>query len=226
MLISVHIPKTAGSSFQQALRDVYSDRLLLDYGDNPLSWWVRHRFRRTMSRLYVRVQCRALMNKYDAIHGHFILSKYVCLAPSIRTAAFFRTPVDRVLSQYQFHQRRPLVGHPLSHAIHIDQLPVDRFICLPQMVHFYRTFLGGWSPDQLDFVGLTEAYEDSLALFERMFQLRLPRYNLNVNEKPDYEAQIFECGGRKEIERLHAENLRLYDLARMRFDELLKQYPG
>jgi len=59
-----------------------------------------------------------------------------------------------------------------------------------------------------------------------MFEVVLPRYRLNVNEDPAYDEMIAACGGIKAIERIHAENMRYYDLARRRFDQLMREYPA
>ena len=49
-IISVHIPKTAGSSFLAGLQSVFGERLLLDYSDRPLDGTPSARWRRLRTR--------------------------------------------------------------------------------------------------------------------------------------------------------------------------------
>ena len=54
MLVSVHIPKTAGSSFLAGLRDRFGEGLLPDYGDAPISGSLPARWLRLRNRVKVR----------------------------------------------------------------------------------------------------------------------------------------------------------------------------
>ena len=37
ILVSVHLPKTAGSSFREVLKGHFGEKMLLDYGDMPIN---------------------------------------------------------------------------------------------------------------------------------------------------------------------------------------------
>ena len=77
MLVSIHIPKTAGTSFGDLLKLEYGPRLMLDYGDwvglnSPEA--ISHRTRRKQEMMAQSAQIAA---NFECIHGHFIADKYV-----------------------------------------------------------------------------------------------------------------------------------------------------
>lgn len=109
MIISVHIPKTAGTSFRTGLEKVFGNRLLLDYNDKPLSGLISARWFRVKNRFRVQMQRHILLENFSVIHGHFLPSKYLFLGKEIKLGAFFRDPVDRLISQYCFELNHP---HP------------------------------------------------------------------------------------------------------------------
>ena len=98
-IISVHIPKTAGSSFQAGLASVFGERLLLDYDDRPLDGTLKARFRRARKSLAFSMRGRErFIVDYDAVHGHFIASKYSALGEQGALCAFFRAQVSGFIS--------------------------------------------------------------------------------------------------------------------------------
>lgn len=90
----------------------------------------------------------------------------------------------------------------------------------------FRIFLGRTRVDRLDFVGLTEDYARSLQLFEAIFGCELTEYRRNVNQaRPDdYGTYLQDRGVHQTVSRLMAENQRTYDLARMRFETLCRDF--
>ena len=74
MLISLHLPKTGGTSFRASLREMFGSRLLEDYCDLPLNT------RPLRRKSHALIQCFALRHQrfpeFDCIHGHFLPLKY------------------------------------------------------------------------------------------------------------------------------------------------------
>lgn len=76
MIISVHIPKTAGTSFGLALKDKFGERLKPKYGDRLFNMPV---FERNKKALLAAIDNSELMyENMDCIHGHFYLSNSSC----------------------------------------------------------------------------------------------------------------------------------------------------
>lgn len=98
MIISIHIPKTAGNAFKEMLTEAYGERVRADYGD-----WVGVNTPEAIARREARTEkARAnkdeLLRKYDIIHGHFKADKYMGLFPRTDLVAFFRDPYQQAIS--------------------------------------------------------------------------------------------------------------------------------
>jgi len=102
MLISLHLPKTAGSSFKMTWQDYYKDKVQFDYVDLPLQ---TKKSLRQCSAAYAFTQnIFTKHSEIECIHGHFLPVKYKALA--VRNDVIFitwmRNPVERLLSHYYF----------------------------------------------------------------------------------------------------------------------------
>src|SRR5664279_122190 len=107
MILSIHVPKAAGNSFRELLRTEFGDRLMKDYGD-----WAGCRVPEAIERcrartLTMRSRAHELLAKYDIIHGHFAVDKYLGLFPNEEFVAFFRDPYQQSVSHYYFLLRNP-----------------------------------------------------------------------------------------------------------------------
>ena len=145
MLVSVHIPKTAGSSFRAGLQDRFGERLLLDYGDGPASGSVPARWRRLRNAVKVRWQAESLLKEYDVVHGHFLASKYAFLGTRARLCAFFRDPVERIVSAYRYTSRNQRPGT----RFHREQPTLAQYAAWPRQRGIYRLFTAGLPLDHL-----------------------------------------------------------------------------
>lgn len=221
MIVSIHIPKTAGSSFREGLDRQLGGRLLTDYGDRPLSDSISDRWRRLKTRIEVRSRADDLVANYDAVHGHFIATKYLPLRDRAVFCAFFREPVERLLSQYRYWLRTPDLQNRMWVQFDALRMTPAQFASLPRQTKLYRLFTGGLPMERFAFVGITEEYETSLELFRAIFGIDIPYRRVNVDEQPK------EGPDRREHEAVRAAqrmNSAIYDAARRRFDILYHQY--
>ena len=216
MLVSVHIPKTAGSSFRAGLKDRFGERLLLDYGDAPISGSIPARWLRLRNRVKVRWQAGSLLEGYDVIHGHFLAPKYSFLGTRARFCAFFRDPVERIVSAYCYTSRNQRPGT----RFHREQPTLEQYANWPRQRTVYRLFTGGLPLERFAFVGLTGEYETSLGLFRAIFGVSIPSHERNRNEDPpDPDAEVPRA-----VRSAQRENYLMYDAARRRFDSLCRRY--
>jgi len=236
MLISVHIPKTAGTSLKEALIDVFGKRLLLEYSTQPLSSSVVDRAVQLKCRLRVNCGGQRIVKRYDAIHGHFAAGTFVNLPCAKQFSVFLRDPVHRVISQYfhwkeewkvqhsMFHRsHRRLVRHSVWKYAFQNKLSINEFAALPEMVNFYSIFLSGMSLEQFDFVGLQEEYHTSLRLFEKIFGIKVQERRDNIG-KQDRREDLLADADLDGLRLTQEANLQIYDQARRRFDQLCSQY--
>lgn len=170
MIVFVHIPKTAGSSFRLAAERYFGqDALLFDYGaeaaqtSDLVRHWIYEKqdpegFRRALSLQPCRFFC-----------GHFNRDKYAEL-PGARLVTWLRDPVDRLWSSY---------GHWRRHEEFDGSF--REFLEQPRRQNQQARILGG-SLEGLSFVGLTERYASDLDAFNDAFGTQF--WMLRANEAP------------------------------------------
>ncbi len=180
-LVSVHVPKTAGTAFQLVLHQFFGNRLWLDHGvpaDPP--------------------------EHAACVHGHAPASARLAQYPDSPMVTWVRDPVDRLLSHYHYWLRRPDPGHPACRRLHEDGLgPAELAELLPDV---QRQMLDV-ELSRFDFVGVVERSDLSLALLERILGrsgLVMPRSNTTgpVDVGNDVRRRIAEvCAADVELYR-------------------------
>jgi hypothetical protein len=103
-LISVHVPKSAGFSFQKHL---------VHLSEPPTP--------------HLLAQLRT--NKTTVIHGHFFLSRYRHVA-GLQRAMWFRDPVERLLSHYYYWQHAADMDHPNCRRLHEEGMSAAEFAAI------------------------------------------------------------------------------------------------
>jgi hypothetical protein len=212
MIISVHLPKTAGKSFQAALEARFGTSLLEDYASFPMNTPEVERTRSALEaslqnadREFAGVQC---------IHGHFLPVKYLLMATRrpLTFVTWLRDPVDRVLSNYYYWKRayEPESSPPLHRKVVEEDWSVERFCLCSEMRNMYAQFLWGFPVENFDFIGVTEHYDEDLAYFaDRFLGVPVEAQRLNVGAAQGGPYQIDE-GLRQRIEAFHDRDMDLY----------------
>lgn len=170
LIVFVHIPKTAGSSFRLAAeRHFGPEALLFDYGGeaaqtSPLvKHWIYERrdaegFREAVA-----------SGPFRFLSGHFNRDKYASLSDA-RLVTWMREPVDRLWSSYRHWRRHQ--GFTGSFSDFLEQ---------PRRQNQQARILGD-RLDGLSFVGLTERYASDLEDFNAAFGTAF--WMLRANEAP------------------------------------------
>jgi len=165
ILVSVHFPKTAGTSFGVALRARYGSRLLEDYATLPLQ---RPRGWREWEAMRAGARARRCILRCAAVHGHFLPVKYRIALRGRRAdhVTWLRDPVERLLSHFHYWKRTAEVATPaqaLRYRMVREDWSLERFCLGPELRNLYRQYLWGFPPDRFAFIGITEHYEAELA---------------------------------------------------------------
>ncbi|MBC7367529.1 MAG: sulfotransferase family 2 domain-containing protein [Undibacterium sp.] len=174
MIISVHVPKCAGTSFRHVLAELYGDALWLNYGA-----------------IFSREQFRADVVPAQAtcIHGHFFADAFDSFvsAESSKLVTWVRHPVDRVVSHYYHFLRSPDMRDDCCCALYERGLKLIEFAELDWMRNEATRYLAGKSIEQFAFVGVAERFEESLSVFADdlgwPLSLEVPRVNTNPDRK-------------------------------------------
>ena len=214
LLVSVHMPKTAGTSFAQALKEHFAAQFRQEYALVPFNV---PRGRRELQAVLRGWALRHRLAEVRVVHGHFLPLMYR-LALGRRPAHFvtwLRHPVERLLSHYTFWRRTRAAAtpaQPLRYRMVQEDWSLERFCLGPEMRNLYRQCLWGFDRERFAFIGITERYEDDLAWFAgRFLGGRIPEA-IRARSNPDRagDAYVIDPGLRARIERHHADDLALY----------------
>ena len=220
MLLSIHVPKTAGNSFRESLKARFGDRMMGDYGDWAGFDEPEANARRELRVAAMRSRRTELIEKYDVIHGHFVADKYLGLFPRPEFMAFFREPHQQVLAHYYFLLRNPQRNHPEETIFHANKMSLMDYIEWDAFRNHQSQYLGSLSVDDLSMVGLSCQYRRSLDHFKAIFGYDLGEERfLNVNtelKKSEYEVTP---EARKAIAKYRAQDIELYRRAEEMFDQ-------
>jgi len=159
MLISVHIPKCAGTGFQRVLHSLLGPGLWLNYGT-----------------IFARADARRELVPAGAtcIHGHFFADAFDDLFPERQLITWVSHPVERVVSSYYDFLCQPDWGNYCCRVLWERQLTLRQFAELDWMRNKATRYLAGKPTDAFAFIGVTERCLDSLQAFGRTFAVPAP----------------------------------------------------
>ncbi len=159
-LISVHIPKTAGTSFRLILEDVYKkETVFQDYKEREGNVLTEYE---DLDK--PRTPIVDILTGHRVVHGHFATRKYAGIFPEAKRVTWLRNPVSQIVSYYYYLNTRPLSdqSEPIIKLAH--SLSLLDFARLPQMRNQYtRFYLRGYALDAYFFVGITEHFATDVA---------------------------------------------------------------
>ncbi len=219
MLISLHLPKTAGTSFLALLESVYGDALLRDYCDRPINRAVVARRLRALRGCLRYAAPPARVRAARCIHGHFLPLKYALLPAreGRRFVVWLRDPVERLASHYHYWYRsyNPPDAGRLHRRVVEERWSLERFCLGPELRDLYSAFLWGFPLSRFDFVGITEHYAEDVNEFSEHFLAgvspSLEQRNVNATQRHgSREPYIEDRGFRADVEAWHARDVALY----------------
>ncbi len=154
MLLSLHIPKTAGLTFSRVLAEVYREDFYRSY------WEITNCRGDVVPGFPANARC---------IHGHLNLADLLPAYPDAMLVTWVRNPVERVASLYHYWRREPDWRHPLCRALHEQRLTLVEFARQDPARNEMCRFFGDWAPVDFSFVGIFEELPASMDLFHRKF---------------------------------------------------------
>ena len=212
MLISLHLPKTAGSSFRASLEEYYHGDVRRDYADLPIN---TPKIKRNIAALK-HSAFPGGVSRVSCIHGHFLPLKYFFLKDA-KFITWMRDPVERLASHYYYWQRHydPKNCPPLHRQMMEEAWSLEDFCLNHKLRNFYSQFLWGFPIRKFDFIGITEHYESDIEYFSRQFMgAALPVYAINTNETKKTSAYFADMPQlRQDVERYHRKDIALYNKA-------------
>lgn len=224
MIVSVHIPKTAGRSFQHDLAVTFGPRLLADYGDFVELDTPEAHVHNARRRAEAAANSADIAGRYDVIHGHFTARKYADIFSDTTLVTIVRDPYQHAMSSYEHALRSAQMTHPDIRRFHQQRMSaVDLIEAYPDHQNRY---LDGVPLEAFALVGLTEQYAKTVALFGTIVGTTMPRTRLRRNVNPRKAAEAYEIPPdvRRAVDRLRGQDVETYRLARERFAVLCMRY--
>ncbi len=171
----IHIPKTAGSSFRDSVEK--KREVLKDYGHSANS--TADVIKSLVYGNTDLFQFRAfLLNKKKYwLAGHVPLAKYVDCIPLINTVLFVRSPLEQVLSHFNHYV-----------ALHDFKGDLNEFLDKAFTKNFQSKFISYVPLSLVGCVGITENYDDSLAIINDHLKTKFKSQKINVNKKKSYTS--------------------------------------
>ncbi|MDC7787411.1 sulfotransferase family 2 domain-containing protein [Rhodoplanes sp. TEM] len=188
-LLSVHVPKCAGTSFRAWLESVFpGPQLLLDYDDRPID--PSSPMNTATAAFLAACHARPLAASVRAVHGHFWIRKYDHVLAA-RRITVLRHPLARTLSHYYFWLETPPHGHALHDRVLGERMTLLDFAALPQMRWFYRDhFFRDVDMATFDFIGDVDRLAEDIERLERLLGVKGHRVRVNENPRAGYGAEI------------------------------------
>ena len=240
-----HIPRTGGNLFRNVLWSIYGidlshkkiiDKVLYDencfikdnetiiyedYGDHPQ--WNNYEVKPTVN-----------TSDYKCVIGHFTIQKHLDLkSRGYKFVNWFRNPIDRVISQYFYDKMSAEnvsleeINDPVRKKLIEENMSLYEYCEMSYNRNIYSDYVGD-KIYELDFIGITENYKDSLKKFEKMFNIKIPIGPRNVSFFDDSSADdeyIIKIKNQRKhlystddidrniIEELNKEDMKIYNQA-------------
>lgn len=207
-LISIHVPKTAGTSFYKTLQEVYGRGVTIPFR--------RGNLRRTIERFGSLEQ--SLTGEKKVVHGHLYFDEIARLREGhdAKVIAWVRNPVDRVISNYRFFKAgllapyRNLKNYELNK--HRKDESLETYARMDENRNVMTKFLSGIKLEDLYFVGVQEHYaEDLEQLGKRLGWPAVEVVHLNKYELKEQDLKQDKTEIRRLVAELNQDDIALYE---------------
>ncbi|MEL6392478.1 MAG: sulfotransferase family 2 domain-containing protein [Bacteroidota bacterium] len=211
-LISLHLPKTGGTSLYNSLKEVYGQNLSIPYR--------RGNIRRAIER-YGSLSA-SLPTQTTVLHGHLLYEEVAEIhkRDEPRVICWFRHPVDRVISNYLFFiagLQEP-IRNRRNYELNKHRKDEDilTYVKREENRNVMARFLLGIELEELFFIGFLENYEADLKKLGELLSWSEQIAPAHLNKRSDGSRHELykQTDIRREIERLNQQDMQLYQRAK------------
>lgn len=210
-IVSVHLPKTAGTTFLHLLSTALGDgSVLADYGEDPCD----PNSPRNLDPTGYFARSLVLPSGYRAVHGHFHIQKYANVRDPLRVT-FVRHPVDTLHSIYTYWKTLGPGRHALHDYFLTHRLDIYETAKLPLLRHILtRNYFEAVDMKSFHFIGRFESFSSDLSRLSEMLGIPFaPNIHLNKLAKPSSlnEASSLEPAERARLRDILIDDVNFYE---------------
>ncbi len=204
-LISLQIPKTAGTSFRNILKAVYGNNVVIRFDINEDVIKINEK-KFTGSKLKKRTK---------VIHGHFeytSIKKNIELSNSIPIITWLRDPVERVISNYFYLKK--IIQEKLNENNTDSNLgnrmlkSIEEFASFEENRNRMSKFLKGALLEDFFFIGIVERFEEDIKTLSQLLDWK--SYPIKRQNQTSKEMELITTSIREEIKKLNEQDVDVY----------------
>ena len=214
MLIFVHIPKTAGTSFKGLLNKIYSqsETIVIDSSD----WYKDAKYAKLSNRNCLPgAQQIKPSTQIKYIVGHFNADRFIDLYPDAMYITWVRDPIQRLFSNYNYYLRGgTYYGQMNDQKRAYDLIDLDTYCT-------HRLNLNTMSQQiniplsRFKFIGIVENYEEEIKRFKKVTGIDITEDGNHANVNPDKknakESYKITEEQKQKLIALHDQDYKLYN---------------
>jgi len=205
-IVSIHLPKTGGSSFYEILKKVYGEQKVVRY--------TKGKYKKVIDS--GKTLEEDLGAEVSVLQGHLLYNdvKKIIKKNHSKVIIWMRDPIERVISNYTWweYQTRTNLNHPEKHRINE---PFEVYITRRETQNKMYKSLKGLKLKNAYFIGFLENFEqDMTELASKLNWPLIPHSHEKNSEKFDSVKPMVNDELRKEIARLNWLDIKLYKKAK------------
>ena len=208
-LISLHIPKTAGTSFRNILKSIYGEDQVVRFDINEIG----------EVRLNQLLYSDKNLPKVKVIHGHFVIGSFknkFQLATECKMITWVRDPVKRVLSNFFYLESRlqELLNEEKNNLNILSKMQRTLIEYARADINRNRQskFFSGSKPEDYHFIGIHEFFDQEILRLSSILKWNGVPEVLHHNKTPETRSFISD-EVINEIRSLNMEDVQLYKTA-------------
>ncbi len=225
LIVHVHIPKTAGTSFLSLVRKYYSEDDI-----NVIGWEdIHNNFDKYLLEWDKGKECKFLTGHFR----NYDFSKFDKRNVDYRVITFLRNPIDRLISEYRYMcteahpiHKEFLQEHPTFESFALSDMVIPNSLSTILVGHFNSVY------DVIDrmqerylFVGLSEYYHlYAKVLFDGLSIPYQIEERKNITKSTDKNKFDIEYRLYQKLTNIHSIDMQLYEYLQSNTPQLINNY--
>jgi predicted O-linked N-acetylglucosamine transferase (SPINDLY family)/GT2 family glycosyltransferase/ubiquinone/menaquinone biosynthesis C-methylase UbiE len=145
-ILSLHVPKTGGTSFGKCLSEIYGKSFIPHYPE------LEKQGSESLDALIDR----------KCVHGHLILDRYQEICEGADLVTWLRNPVDRTLSLYHHISSNPDSSNEFHQRVYRQKPSIIEFCEMPENQNQLFYWIADRNPEDFKFIGFLEMAQASI----------------------------------------------------------------